>query len=125
MYSVIMRTRLSGIVIAVSLLLIGGFSMGCGGGASSRAEEIDVRDFRYVEQPNGDREFSGEVHNTGDADISIVQIEVSLFDETGSEVGTQYIEVEDVPADDSRPFTQALTHNGPVGQARVNGVMVP
>ncbi|MFO8233002.1 MAG: DUF3426 domain-containing protein [Longimonas sp.] len=120
-----MRTRLSEIVVAVSLLLIGGLVMGCGNDAASRAEDINVRDFRYVEQPNGDREFTGEVENTGDSDVSIVQVEVSLFDETGNEVGTQQIEVEDVPANDNRPFTQSLTHNGPVGQARVSGVMVP
>lgn len=120
-----MRTLLRRPLFVLSLLFLGGAGVGCGGEASPRSENIDVRDFRYVEQPNGEREFSAEVHNTGPKDISIAQIEVSLFDETGVEVGTQQIEVQNIPADSSRSFTQALTHSGPVGQARVNSVMVP
>ncbi len=120
-----MRTRLNPTLVMLSLLLLGGIGIGCGGNESPRSEDIEVRNFRYVEQPNGNREFTADVHNTGSEDIPVAQLEVSLFDETGAQMGTQHIEVEDIPSNGHRAFTQALTHDGPVGQARVNSVMVP
>ena len=125
MCSVVMRTLLSQSFIALSILFMSGLVAGCGGDGSPPSENIEVRDFRYVEQPNGDREFSADVHNTGSENISIVQLEVTLFDQTGAQIGTQQIEVEDIPANGSRSFTQPLTHAGAVGQARVSSVMVP
>lgn len=122
--SVVMRTWLSRTFVVLCLLL-GVVGAGCGDGGSPRSQDIEVRNFRYVEQPNGDREFTADVHNTGSEDIPVAQLEVSLFDPTGARVGTQHIEVEDIPANGHRAFTQALTHDGSVGQARVNSVMVP
>lgn len=119
-----MRTRLSRILVMLCLLL-GGVAAGCGGNGSPRSQDIEVRNFRYVQQPNGERAFTADVHNTGPEDIPVAQLEVSLFDQTGAQVGTQHIEVEDIPANGSRAFTQALTHDGSVGQAQVNSVMVP
>jgi len=112
-------------ILVVLCLLLGSAVAGCGGDGSPRSQDIEVHNFRYVEQPNGDREFTADVHNTGSEDIPVAQLEVSLFDQTGAQVGTQHIEVEDIPANGSRTFTQALTHDSPVGQARVNSVMVP
>lgn len=119
-----MRTLLNTTLLLAALLGVG-LLAGCGNGSSQQAEHIDVRDFRYVEQPNGQREFVGEVHNSGDRDVSVTQVEVTLFDEGGAQVGTQYIEVNDIPANDMRAFTHPLEHSGSVGQARISSVMTP
>lgn len=114
--------RLLGLVL---ILGMGALGIGCGDSGESAAQHLDVKSFRYVQQPNGDLEFTGEVHNTGSSRVAVAQVEVSLFNETGTQVGTQHIEVEDIPAGGAKGFTQGLTHDQAVSQARVKSIMAP
>ncbi len=118
-----MITRLASIVGA--FVLLSSILMLAGCESSDQAENINVHNFRYVEHPDGERAFSGTVVNSGESDVSVVQIEVNLLDATGTNIGTQSIEVQDIPAEDERDFSHPLNEPGPVEQAQVGRVLAP
>ena len=120
-----MAIRLASILSVI--ILVGSilFVAGCESNGTNNAEHIDVHNFRFAEHPDGEREFSGTVVNSGDNDMSVVQIEVNLLDETGANIGTQSIEVQDIPAEDERDFNHPLNESGPVDQAQVGRILAP
>ncbi len=99
---------------------------GCGTSSSSSAQNLDVKELKLVTlESTGERSFSGILVNKNSKTLSIVQIEVALYDEGGSRVGTTTIEVEDVPANGEKEFQGPLDTDVPVAGARVRSLMAP
>jgi len=94
--------------------------------AQVSASKLDVTNPRLVTvQETGERSFSGTLINDNKQAITIVQVDVALYDQTGARVGTQMIEVEDVPADGEKDFRGVLDVDFPVQRARVISVATP
>lgn len=94
--------------------------------AQVSASKLDVTNPRLVTvQETGERSFSGTLINSNKQAITIVQVDVALYDQTGARVGTQMIEVEDVPADGEKNFRGVVDVDFPVQRARVISVATP
>lgn len=110
----------------LALLVVGGGSLlgGCGsdGGGS---EEVKVIEPRLVKTEGGERAFAGTLVNPGSQTIPIAQVEVALYDDSGSEIETARIEVEDIPAQDSVDFNGPIDSGRSFSQAQVKSVMTP
>ena len=114
--------RFRAYVLLILLGSVGGL-IGCGGG--NAASDVEVIEPRLVQTPSGQRAFTGTLVNQGARPISIAQIEVALYDDTGSEVETIRFEVEDIPAGDSSAFSNRIDSDRPFSQAQVQNVMTP
>lgn len=107
------------------LFFLGGASVlgACGSGGG--AEEVKVATPKLVQTPGGQRAFTGTLVNDGAQPISIAQVEVALYDDSGSEIETVRIEVEDIPAQDSVDFSGTIESDRAFSQAQVKGVLTP
>ncbi|PEN13853.1 hypothetical protein CRI94_07265 [Longibacter salinarum] len=113
---------------AMVLLALMTWTTGCGnsGQQGVSASRLDVSNTRLVTiTETGERSFSGTLINENSKAVSIVQVDVALYDETGARVGTTMIEVEDVPANSEKDFSGALDVDYPVAKARVLSVATP
>jgi len=118
-------SALRGLVLVVVLFVAGAaLFAGCGSdGASS--DDLDVKNPRLVQAPNGQRSFTGTLVNEQSRTVPIAQIEVALYDDTGSPVETVQIDVKDIPAQDSVDFSHRIDSNRPFSQAQVQGILTP
>ena len=109
------------------LAVAGGLALsGCGNSSGSSAQNLDVKDLKLVTlESTGERSFSGILVNKNSKALSIVQVEVALYDDGGSRVGTTTIEVENVPANGEKEFRGPLDTDVAVAGARVRSLMAP
>lgn len=117
------RRRLGPVLLAILLLVGAGVLGGCGSGEG--ADGVEITNPRLVQTPGGQRAFSGTLVNTGSRLIPIAQVEVALYDDTGSEIETIRIEVEDIPAQDSVDFSGTIDSDRAFSQAQVKSVLTP
>ncbi len=89
------------------------------------ADNVEIANPRLVQTPGGQRAFTGTLVNTGAKPISIAQVEVALYDDSGSEIETVRIEVENIPAQDSMDFSGTIDSDRAFSQAQVKSVMTP
>lgn len=80
---------------------------------------------RLVQTSEGQRAFSGTLVNPGSQTIPVAQVEVALYDDSGSEIETVRIEVEDIPAGDSLEFSGPIDSDRTFSQAQVKSVLTP
>lgn len=111
--------------VLLSILLLAGASVlgGCGSGGGAKG--VEITNPRLMQTPGGQRAFTGTLVNTGSQPISIAQVEVALYDDSGSEIETIRIEVEDIPAQDSLDFSGTIDSDRAFSQAQVKSVMTP
>jgi len=108
------------------VLTVGVFAACNTSDAQVSATKLDVTSPRLVTvQETGERSFSGTLINNNQQAITIVQVDVALYDQTGARVGTQMIEIDDVPADGEKKFKGVLDVDFPVQRARVISVATP
>lgn len=113
--------RLLGVLF---LFGVGGGLLACGSGQDG-GSEVEVIEPRLVQTPDGKRAFTGTLVNQGAQRLSIVQVEVALYDENGSPVETVRIEVKDIPAQDSVDFSGTIDSDQSFRQAQVKSVLTP
>jgi len=107
-------------------VVVGGVGLGllaCGNGQS--AKEVDVVNPRLVQTPNGERSFAGTLVNQGSRTLSIAQVEVALYDGSGSPVDTVRFDVKDVPSQDSTSFSEKIDSDRAFSQAQVQSILTP
>jgi len=107
------------------VLVVGSIGLGllaCGG---ESVEGVDVVKPRLVKTPSGQRAFTGTLVNERSRSLSIVQIEVALYDDKGSTVETVRFEVEKVPARDSASFSHEIDSDQVFQQAQVQSILTP
>lgn len=80
---------------------------------------------RLLQTPEGNRAFSGILINSRKRRISIAQVEVALYDESGFPVETIRLEVNDVPAQDSVSFSSPIDSERSFTQAQVKEIFSP
>ena len=107
------------------LFFLGGASVLGACGSDGGADGVEVTNPRLMQTPGGQRAFTGTLVNTGAQPISIAQVEVALYDDSGSEIETIRIEVEDIPAQDSVDFSGTIDSDRAFSQAQVKSVMTP
>lgn len=107
------------------VLLVASALVGCGSDGTSTAEAVGVTQPRLVKTPDGERAFTGVLVNRGNSRIPIAQVQVALYDASGSQVETLQIEVEDIPAQDSVEFSGTINSDRSLSQAQVKSVLVP
>lgn len=113
--------RVLQVIIVVGAI---GLSLGaCGDQQSST--DVRVENPRLVQTPSGERSFVGTLVNDRSRSLSIVQIEVALYDDEGSPVETIRLEVKDVAAQDSVEFSETIDSDRPFQQAQVQSVLTP
>lgn len=112
----------------VLLMVVAGLATACSNSDAQEvsARNLDVTNPRLVTvEETGERSFSGTLVNDNKKDVSIVQVDVGLYDQTGARVGTTMIEVENVPANGKKNFKGPLSVDFPVAKARVLSVATP
>lgn len=119
----IYRRSLRGALSAL-LLLSGAVVLGACG-SDSTATDIDVVNPRLVKTQGGQRAFTGTLVNNRPNRISIAQVEVALYDDSGSQIETVRIEVEDIPPQDSVDFSGTIDSDLAFSQAQVKSVLTP
>jgi len=119
-----LRSTVSTLAILMLSLLL---ATACGNSeARVSPKKIDVEEPRLVTvSDTGERSFSGTLINKNKKSITVVQVDVALYDAAGLRVGTTAIEVEDVPGDGKKPFSGVLDTDADVARARVVSVAVP
>jgi hypothetical protein len=118
--------RLSGWpVLQVVLVGVLGLGVLACGSEDKTAEGVTVVEPRLVETPNGERAFTGILVNRQSSTLSIVQIEVALYDDQGAPVETIQIDVRDVPAQDSVSFSHSIDSDQAFRQAQVQSILTP
>lgn len=120
---ILLRSQLRMLLVVLVVGAIGMSLAACGGQEGSR--DVEVSNPRLVQTPNGERAFAGTLVNDRSSSLSIVQIEVALYDEGGSPVETIRFEVEDIPAQDSVDFSETIDSDRSFQQAQVQSVLTP
>lgn len=120
---ILLRSQLRMLLVVLVVGAIGMSLAACGGQEGSR--DVEVSNPRLVQTPNGERAFAGTLVNGRSSSLSIVQIEVALYDEGGSPVETIRFEVEDIPAQDSVDFSETIDSDRSFRQAQVQSVLTP
>ncbi len=114
---------------SISLSLLGAVMLVAGLSAcesnDAASDDVEVVEPRLVETPNGERSFVGILVNQRSSALSIVQIEVGLYDDDGSRIETMRFDVNDIPAEDSVKFNQVIDSDRPIQQAQVQGILTP
>jgi hypothetical protein len=118
------RALLRLLLLLVASIGLSGLLAACGGSGTA-ADDVEVHTFRYERMPNGNRYFSGTLVNKRSRRIPIAEIEVALYGADGSRVGTDQIQVEDIPAQDSLQFRSAANIDESIARVRVRSVLVP
>lgn len=116
-------TRRSWLPLVACAVLVAGLLVACSGNGG--APNVEVANPGLVQTPDGKRVFTGTLVNNGSSTISIVEVEVALYDKDGSRIETMRIQVEDIPPQDSTEFSQTINSDQPIQQAQVQGVLVP
>lgn len=108
---------------ATGALLLAALLGACGG--EDGTQDVDIHNPRLVQTESGERYFMGALVNRRGAPISIAEIEVALYNNEGSRLETMRIQVEDIPAQDSLQFSEAIDSDLPIQQAQVQRVLIP
>jgi len=119
------RFRPSPTPLLLSVLLLGVALVGsaCNSGGSSSG--LEIRNPGLFQGDRGQRFFTGTLVNERSSPISIAQIEVALYDDTGSPVETVRIEVENITPGDSVDFSHRIDSDRSFSQAQVRSILTP
>ncbi len=94
--------------------------------AKIAASKLNVTNPRLVTvQETGERSFSATIINENKRPISIVQVEVALYDASGARAGKTMIEVENVPANGKKDFKSVIDVGYDVARAKVSSAYAP
>ncbi len=85
---------------------------------------VEVKDFKYVQMPAGERLLTGKLYNTTAVQIENAQIQVSLFDENNRRISSMVIRVQDVEPGSFKPFRERMEGKPEVRGAKVRSVLV-
>ncbi|HEX7070051.1 MAG TPA: FxLYD domain-containing protein [Rhodothermales bacterium] len=113
------------VLISPALLLAG-----CAGGdqpseiAANEAPRVSVEEVQYQELPGGARIVTGEVLNHSDERIAHAQVQLSLYDETNTRVGSMIIAVDDIEPGESERFRSAIRSEEDVRSVKARSVLV-
>jgi hypothetical protein len=99
--------------------------VGCSADASLVQDGIRVTDVTLEERPGGARILRGQVENRSDKDLSIVQIQFSLYDADNRGVDHMGIVVRDIPAGGQVAFREAIQSDFDVRGVRPRSVLIP
>ncbi|WP_146110126.1 FxLYD domain-containing protein [Salinibacter sp. 10B] len=113
------------LLASLLLLIVGIGAVACGGEGARGGANIQVIEPRLVRSPSGRRAFSGTLVNAGRQPVSIAQVDVALYDDSGSPVETVRIEVKDVSARDSVDFSGTIDSDKSFHQAQVKSILTP
>jgi hypothetical protein len=131
MFTVFSDTRHSrtawGVITIVTTMMCAVLLGGCtSSDAKVSASKLNVINPRLVTiQETGERSFSATLVNENKRPVSIVQVEVALYDASGARAGTTMIEVENVPADAEKDFRSVIDVNYDVARAKVLSIFTP
>lgn len=115
---------LAGIVLA---LFVGGCSGGdspAGNAAQEDTARVKVEEVEYQELPGGARIVTGTVHNASSEPIAHVQIQLSLYDDTNTRVGSMIIPLQGLDPGEHQPFRSAVKSERDVRAVRPRSVLV-
>ncbi|GMQ81154.1 MAG: hypothetical protein BMS9Abin05_0585 [Rhodothermia bacterium] len=87
--------------------------------------QINVQDLRYRLLPGGARIITGTVVNDGDDPVSVVQIDVSLFDEDNRRISSMFVVVQNIEARGQKNFRESVDVDLLIHGARVRSIIVP
>lgn len=116
-----MMIRFRSIALYTLILLLA--ASGCQNDGST-SSELEVRDFRYVQLPSGERQVMGTLENSANRAVSSAQVQVSLFNENNERIDKMHITVKDIPASDSVEFKETVNSDFDIAGARVQGIIV-
>lgn len=109
---------------ALFFLIVLVFS-GCSDGASLSKDGIRVTGVTLEERPGGARILRGQVENRTDTELSIVQIQFSLYDGDNRLVDSMGIVVRSIPAHGQTSFREAIQSDHDVRGVKPRSVLIP
>jgi len=98
---------------------------GCSDKTVDDLRRVSVEDVEYQLLPGGARILTGGVSNISEAQLPIVQIQISLFDEYNRRVDQMMIVVRDIEVGASVRFREAVRSDFDVRGARARSVLIP
>lgn len=110
-----------GIVLGLLLLL----ATGCADDGTFSQEGIRVTGVTLEERPGGARILRGKVENRSDEDLSIVQIQFSLYDADNRRVDSMGIVVRSIPANGEVSFREAVQSDFDIRGVKPRAVLIP
>lgn len=97
---------------------------GCTDDRQTRSQ-ITVQDLRYRLLPGGARILTGTVVNGSEDAVSVIQIDVSLFDDDNRRISSMFVTVQNIEARGQKKFREAVDVDLNINGARVRGIIVP
>lgn len=116
-----------GVISTVLMILCAVLLTACNSSdAKVSASKLNVTNPRLVTiQETGERSFSATLTNENKRPVSIVQVEVALYEVSGARAGTTMIEVENVPANAEKDFKSVIDVGYDVARAKVISIYTP
>ena len=109
----------------IVLLVLSGLIVGCGSSTTDSQKRVKVQNVSYMLHPGGARILTGEVKNLSSEDISIAQVEISLFDADNRKVESLNVVVRDILAGGIVSFREAVNSDFDIRGARARAVFIP
>lgn len=106
-------------------LLMSIFFLSCGNESSLTTERVRVSEVALEELPGGARILTGYLENLSEDDISIAQIQFSLFDADNRGRDSMGVVVRDVPAGGRVFFREAIQSDFDIRAVRPKSVFIP
>lgn len=113
--------RLSWVLFCLCLIPLAG----CSDGGTFSQEGIRVTGVTLEERPGGARILRGTVENRSDKDLSIVQIQFSLYDADNRRVDAMGVVVRSVPAGGQASFREAVQSDFDIRGVKPRAVLIP
>lgn len=113
--------RYTGLVLGLILLL----SAGCTDDGTFSQEGIRVTGVTLEERPGGARILRGTVQNRSDRELSIVQIQFSLYDADNRRVDAMGVVVRSIPAGGEASFREAVQSDFDIRGVKPRAVLIP
>lgn len=114
--------HLSGLRCLLLILLLGS---GCAEPSALTEKGVRVSGVTLEERPGGARILRGQVENHAETDLSIVQIQFSLYDGDNRRVDSMGIVVRDIPAGGQVVFREAIQSDFDIRGVRPRSVLIP
>jgi Protein of unknown function (DUF3426) len=98
--------------------------------ACAEAPKIDVSDLEVVDlelnsHPGGARILTGSLFNHSGMNLTVAQIQITLFDADNRAVSSMSVVLHDISANTTQSFRQAVDSDLDVSGARVRQILIP
>jgi len=114
----------SGILVFMIALLAATVTMSCTEKTISTREPLSVNDLQLSIHPGGARILTCRLLNKSNDPVSVVQVQITLFDADNRPVSGMSVVLHDIPAGDEISFREPIDSDEDVRGARVKKILV-